>query len=101
MTPEGQKKVNEALGTYSTTIPKSAYSFLKADVPTVGATVVLFTNTDLSDDEAYAVLKSIKDNFDYFRNIHGSLKGLKLTDLKDVEPVPMHPGAAKFFKENK
>ena len=54
-----------------------------------------------SDDEAYAVLKSIKDNFDYFRNIHGSLKGLKLEELKDVEPVPMHPGAVKFFKENK
>lgn len=101
MTSAGQKKVNEALGTYSTTIPKSAYNFLKADVPTVGATVVLFASTDLSDDEAYAVLKSIKDNFDYFRNIHGSLKGLKLEELKDVEPVPMHPGAVKFFKENK
>ena len=101
MTPAGQKKVNEALGTYSTTIPKSAYNFLKADVPTVGATVVLFARTDLSDDEAYAVLKSIKDNFDYFRNIHGSLKGLKMVELKDVEPVPLHPGAAKFFKENK
>lgn len=101
MTKEGQKKVNEALGTYSTTIPKSAYNFLKADVPTVGATVVLFASTDLSDDEAYAVLKSIKDNFDYFRNIHGSLKGLKLEELKDVEPVPMHQGAVKFFKENK
>lgn len=101
MTKAGQKKVNEELGTYSTTIPKSAYNFLKADVPTVGATVVLFASTYLSDDEAYAVLKSIKDNFDYFRNIHGSLKGLKVAQLKDVEPVALHPGAAKFFKENK
>lgn len=101
MTPEAQKKVNDELGTYSTVIPKSAYNFLKNDVPTVGASVVLFTNTDLSDDEAYAVLKSIKDNFPYFCNIHGSLKGLNFSDLKDVEPVQLHPGAVKFFNENK
>ncbi len=100
MTPAGQKKVNDALGTYSTTIKAGSYNFLKSNVPTVGATVILFTNADLPDDEAYAILKSIKDNFPYFRNIHSSLKDLKVTDLKNTMPVPLHPGAAKFFKEN-
>lgn len=101
MSPAAQKKVNDELGTYSTVIPKSAYNFLKNDVPTVGATVILFTNADLPDDEAYAILKSIKDNFPYFCNIHGSLKGLKFSDLKDTAPVPLHPGAVKFFNEHK
>ena len=101
MTPAAQKKVNAELGTYSTVIPKKAYNFLKSDVPTVGATVILFTNSDLPDDEAYAILKSIKDNFPYFCNIHSSLKGLKLAELKDTAPVPLHPGAIKFFNENK
>ena len=95
ISPEAAKKV-----TYSTVIPKGSYNFLKKDVPTVGATVVLFTNADLPDDDAYAILKSIKDNFAYFCNIHGSLKGLKLTDLKDTAPVQLHPGAVKFFNEN-
>lgn len=101
MSPEAQKKVNETLGTYSTVIPKDSYNFLKGDVPTVAASVILFTNADLPDDDVYAVLKSIKDNFDYFRNIHGSLKDLKLEDLKETSPVPLHPGAVKFFEENK
>lgn len=101
VSPEAAKKVNADLGTYSTVIPKGSYNFLKKDVPTVGATVVLFTNADLPDDDAYAILKSIKDNFAYFCNIHGSLKGLKLADLKDTAPVPLHPGAVKFFNENK
>ena len=100
ISPEAAKKVNADLGTYSTVIPKGSYNFLKKDVPTVGATVVLFTNADLPDDDAYAILKSIKDNFAYFCNIHGSLKGLKLTDLKDTAPVQLHPGAVKFFNEN-
>ena len=101
MTPEAQAKVNLELGTYSTVIPQDAYSFLKADVPTVGASVVLFTNTELTNEEAYAVLKSIRDNLPYFCNIHGSLKGLKFSDLKDTSPVPLHPGAVKFFEENR
>lgn len=101
VSPAAQKKVNAELGTYSTVIKKSAYNFLKADVPTVGACVVLFTNADLPDADAYAILKSIKDNFQYFCNIHGSLKGLKFADLKDTAPVPLHPGAKKFFDENK
>ena len=100
ISPEAAKKVNADLGTYSTVIPKGSYNFLKKDVPTVGATVFLFTNADLPDDDAYAILKSIKDNFAYFCNIHGSLKGLKLTDLKDTAPVQLHPGAVKFFNEN-
>lgn len=101
MSPSAQKKVNDSLGTYSVKIPKSSYNFLKSDVATIGATVVLFTNSDLTDDEAYAVLKSIKSNFKYFCNIHGSLKGLKIESLKETSPVPLHPGAKKFFDENK
>ena len=99
MTPEAQEKVNAELGTYSTVIPKSAYSFLKADVPTVAASVVLFCSTDLPDDEAYMILKSIYDNFDYFRSIHGSLKDMDLNTMKDVAPLELHPGAVKFFEE--
>ena len=100
MSVDARKQVNKELGTYSTVIPKSKYTFLKSDIPTVGATVVLFTNTDLSDEDAYAVLASIKKNFDYFRNIHSSLKGLTFAEMAKTSPVPLHPGAKKFFKEN-
>lgn len=94
-------KVNEALGTYGTVIPKDRYSFLNEDIPTVGATVVLFSNADLPDEDAYAILSALKENFDYFRNIHSSLKELTLADMAKTAPVPLHPGAAKFFEENK
>ncbi|MFR5881531.1 MAG: TAXI family TRAP transporter solute-binding subunit [Cloacibacillus evryensis] len=43
----------------------------------------------------------MKDNFPYFCNIHGSLKGLKFSEIKNTAPVPLHPGAVKFFNENK
>ena len=47
MSEAAQKAVNEKLGTYSTSISKDS-QLLTADVPTVRATVVLFTNADLS-----------------------------------------------------
>lgn len=101
MSEEAIAKVNEALGTYGTVIPKDKYTFLDADVPTVGATVVLFTNADLPDEDAYAILTALKENFDYFTNIHSSLKSLTLADMAETAPVPLHPGAVKFFEENK
>ncbi|MEW6662774.1 MAG: TAXI family TRAP transporter solute-binding subunit [Bacillota bacterium] len=99
MSDEAIKKVNAELGTYKSVIPKEKYPFLKEDVPTVAATVVLFTSVDLPEQQAYAIVKAIHDNFDYFKGIHGSLKGLDLKGMAKTAPVPLHPGAEKYYKE--
>lgn len=99
MSDEAIAKVNAELGTYKTVIPKAKYGFLKEDVPTVAATVVLFTSKELPDAEAYAIIKAIEDNMKYFQGIHGSLKGLDLKAMTKVSPVPLHPGAEKYYKE--
>lgn len=99
MNDDAINKVNAAYGTYKSVIPKDQYKFLKEDVPTVAATLVLFTTKDLPDEVAYAIVKAINDNFDYFRGIHASLKTLDLKGMTQVSPVPLHPGAEKFYKE--
>lgn len=101
MSEEAISKVNEELGTYKVVIPKDKYTFLSEDVPTVAASVVLFTNSSLSDEEAYAVVKSIHENLEYFTGIHASLKGLDLNKLKDVGGIELHPGALKYYEEHK
>jgi len=99
MTDEAIEKVNAELGTYKTVIPKDKYNFLNEDVPTVAATVILFASKDLSDGEAYAIVKAIDENMDYFKGIHSSLADLSLEKMKEVSPVPLHPGAEKYYKE--
>jgi len=99
MTDEAIEKVNAELGTYKTVIPKDKYNFLNEDVPTVAATVILFASTDLSDGEAYAIVKAIDENMEYFKGIHSSLADLTLEKMKEVSPVPLHPGAEKYYKE--
>ncbi len=101
LSKEAINKVNDELGTYESVISKEKYTFLDEDVPTVAAKVILFTNTELSDEEAYAIVKSIHENLDYFTGIHSSLKGLDLEQLQDVSPVQLHPGALKYYEENK
>lgn len=99
MSDEAINKINDKLGTYKAEISPDAYPFVKEPVPTVGATVILFASDDLSDEDAYAIVKSIDDNLGYFRGIHGSLKNLELEDMAKVSPVPIHAGAEKYYKE--
>lgn len=101
MSEEAINKVNTELGTYKVVMSKDKYSFLTEDVPTVAASVILFTNSNLSDEEAYAIVKSIDENLEYFTGIHASLKGLDLAKLKDVGGLELHPGALKYYEEHK
>lgn len=96
---EAQAKLNKELGTYSSIIPNGTYNFVTRDTPTVAASVILFASDKLTDDEAYAVLKSIDGNMSYFKGIHSSLKSITLKEMSMTDPVPLHPGAKKFFDE--
>ncbi|MCJ7837529.1 TAXI family TRAP transporter solute-binding subunit [Cuneatibacter sp. NSJ-177] len=95
------QKVNDQLGTYKVTIPAGAYSFLKNDVNTVAATVVLFASADMPDETAYNIVKAIDENMEYFKGIHSSLSTLDLAAMQEVSPVELHPGAVKYYEEHK
>lgn len=93
--------INEKYGTYTTTMPGGAYSFMPDDVQTVAASVVLYCSADMSDDMAYAIVESIYGNFEYFKSIHSSLASITVSDLADTDPIALHPGAQKFFDQAK
>ena len=64
----------------------------------VGATFVSSTNTP--DDVVYQVVKAVFENFDSFRKLHPAFANLKKEQMiKDGLSAPLHPGAAKYYKE--
>ena len=69
------------------------------DVPTFGVRACLLTSTEVPDQVVYAITKEVCDNFDQFRNLHPALADLKKEDLIPHLPIPLHPGALKYFKE--
>jgi TRAP transporter TAXI family solute receptor len=82
------------------TIPGGMYSG-NADVTTtfgVGATFV--TSTNVSDDVAYIVAKSVMSNLDDFRKLHPAFANLDANQMiNDGLSAPHHPGAVKAYKE--
>lgn len=81
------------------TIPAGTYNGQDADVQTAAVVNFLVTRADVSDDLAYAMTKTIYENLDQLAAAHSAAKAIKLEDALSGMPVPLHPGAERFFKE--
>lgn len=81
------------------TIPAGTYPGQNQDVPTVQTTNVLVTSVDASDEFVYAVAKALFDNLDVMIAAHSGARGITLDGGPKGLPIPLHPGAAKFYED--
>jgi uncharacterized protein len=79
------------------TYPKIANA--NEDITTATAGSVIITNKNVPDDVAYRAAKAIHENLEMFRKVHGSLVSYELKHAITGTGVPLHPGAAKYYKE--
>ena len=68
-------------------------------MPTAAVVNYLVTRSGVSDDLAYAMTKAVYENIDTLIAAHSAAKAIKLDTALSGMPVPLHPGAAKYFKE--
>lgn len=80
-------------------IPAGTYDGQDADVPTVAITNILVTHEKVSDDVAYQMTKLMFDNLSALGNAHSAAKDIKLENATKNLPIPLHPGAERFYKE--
>jgi len=81
------------------TIPAGTYDGQAEDVPTAAVINFLVTHDGVSDDLAYAMTKELFDNLPDLVAAHKAAADIKLgTAAKDM-PIPLHPGAEKYYKE--
>jgi TRAP transporter TAXI family solute receptor len=83
----------------ATSIPKDTYLGQSKPVPTVAITNFLVTHQGVSDDTVYKMTKAIFENLPDLQAAHAAAKDIKLENATKAMPVPMHPGAEKYFKE--
>ena len=69
------------------------------DIHTVAAAAWLMTRKDLDPKIVYQIVKIIYDNLDTLRAQHKYFKDTKLESALKAKVAPLHPGAAKFYKE--
>lgn len=98
--PEIIDTLCEKYGFEPVTLPAGSFPGQDEDVKLVGGSSAIITNTDLSDDIAYAVTKAIVENHEYFKE---NLKALnQFSPERAVQftgGIPFHPGAEKYLKE--
>ena len=80
-------------------VPANTYTGQAQEVQTAAVVNYLVTRADLKDDLVYALTKSVYDNLPELVSAHSAAKEIKLEAALAGMPVPMHPGAARYFKE--
>jgi hypothetical protein len=80
-------------------IPANTYTGQEKDVPTAAVINYLVTSTAVSDDLAYQMTKLIFESLPELANAHVAGKGIKLETAATGSPIPLHPGAIRYYKE--
>ncbi|GGC87523.1 TAXI family TRAP transporter solute-binding subunit [Chelatococcus reniformis] len=78
-------------------IPAGTYTGQDKAVETAAVVNFLVTRADLSDDAVFAMTKAIFDNLPELQAAHSAAKEITLEGALKGMPIPVHPGAAKYF----
>jgi TRAP transporter TAXI family solute receptor len=95
------KSVVEKMGSpyQSAAIPGGTYKGNDKDVNAVAVPNYLVTRAGLPEQEVYEMTKSLFDNLAALQAAHAAAKRITLQNAAKNPPVPLHPGAAKYYKE--
>jgi len=80
-------------------VPANTYKGIDHDTNTPAVMAILITNAKVADKDIYNFLDAMYKNTAHLAAVHQKGKEIKLaTALKGIS-IPLHPGAAKFFKD--
>jgi uncharacterized protein len=83
----------------SVMIPANTYPGQDKDVPTAAVVNYLVTSSAVSNDLAYQMTRLIFESLPELANSHAAGKEIKLETAAMGSPVPLHPGAIRYYKE--
>ncbi|CCN81944.1 immunogenic protein [Vibrio nigripulchritudo ATCC 27043] len=80
-------------------IPANTYPGQEKDINTIAQPNFLAVRDDISDDDVYLLTKTIYENLTFLNGIHKATKAMAIEKAIAGLPVPLHPGAARYYKE--
>jgi TRAP transporter TAXI family solute receptor len=80
-------------------IPANTYAGQTVDIPTAAIPNFLVTHSGVSEELAYQMTKSLYDNIETMYAAHNAAKVIKRENAVRGMPVPVHPGAIRYYKE--
>jgi len=80
-------------------IPAGAYPSLPADYHTLGLYNFAIIGRDAPDDLAYRIVKAVFEHHDEMLAVHPAAKETLAANLDRDTFLPLHPGAARYYRE--
>ena len=81
------------------TIPAGTYEGQAEDVSTVAITNILVTHDGVSEEVAYQMTKQLFENLDEMVAAHAAARAIEAAKGAEGLPIPLHPGAERYYKE--
>ena len=80
-------------------IPAHTYRGQEREAATVGVMAMLVAHGELPEDLVYRFTRAIFDNLGQLHAADAAAKRLTLQTALDGMPIPLHPGAARLYRE--
>ncbi|HEV2609298.1 MAG TPA: TAXI family TRAP transporter solute-binding subunit [Noviherbaspirillum sp.] len=81
------------------TVPAKTYEGQDTEVPTAAIQNFLVTHEGVPADVVYTMTKSMWENLDKLVAAHAAGKAITKDNALKGSPVPLHPGAEKYYRE--
>jgi TRAP transporter TAXI family solute receptor len=82
------------------TIPGGMYRGNDADIATFGVGATFVSSADVPEDVVYTLVSAVFENLDDFRGLHPAFANLVAEEMASAGlSAPIHPGAAKYYRE--
>jgi TRAP transporter TAXI family solute receptor len=80
-------------------IPAGTYEGQAKDAQSIAIQNFLVTHEGVSTDTVYKMTKALWENLDALVAAHAAGKGIKKENALKGMPLPLHPGAEKYYRE--
>ena len=80
-------------------IPGGTYPNLPETIQSISHPNVLTVRADIPDDDVYEITRAIFENLAALNEIHKATREVTLETALNGLGVPLHPGAARYFRE--
>ena len=81
------------------TIKAGTYPGQTKDINTIAQPNLLVVTKDTPEETVYQLTKTIYENLPFLNSVHKATKAMSIEKAISGLPMPLHPGAARFYKE--
>ncbi|MPV85481.1 TAXI family TRAP transporter solute-binding subunit [Ostreibacterium oceani] len=81
------------------TIAEGTYPNQEKPIQTIAQPNILAVNADIPEEDVYLITKAMYENLAFLNSIHPATKAMNIESALAGLPLPLHPGAVKYYQE--